>query len=145
MSWIDDRIKQREAAHRRSVLIDEGAPIIFNNLWGAITPWVEEAKKKNMPVFTNGIPYERVVILSTPGRPGQSRSEPKHLTLSLAKDRSGIVVDGIGWEAMKLIFDINNDGAVCIKQNGAEVSISDLAISLLDQFFFPEFAHKESL
>jgi len=145
MSWIDDRIKQREAAYRRFVLIDEGAPIIFSKLWDAITPWVEEARKKGVPVLTNGTPHERIVILSTPVPVGQSRSDPKHLTLSLAKDRSGIVVDGIGWEAMKLIFDVNNDGAVCIKQNGEEASISDLAISLLDQFFFPEFASKDSL
>ncbi len=145
MNWIDDRLKQRESVFRRSALIEQAAGTILNNLWDAITPWVDEAKKRNMPVFTNGTPYERVVILSTPVLPGQSRSDPKRLTLSLAKDRSGIVVDGIGWEAVKLTFDVSDDGVVCIKQNGEEVSVSDLAISLLDQFFFPEFVSKDSL
>ena len=138
MNWIDDRLKQREDAYRRTVLIVQAAPVVFDNLWDAIIPWVEEAKKKNIPVFTNGTPYERIVVLSTPVRFGQSHSDPKHLTLSIAKDRSAIVVTGIGSEPTTLILDMCADGVVCIKHKGEKVSIADTAISLLDQFFFPE-------
>lgn len=138
MSWIDDRLKQRDDTYRRTVLIERAAPVVFDNLWDAIVPWVEEAKKRNMPVFTNGTPYERIVILSTPIRLGQTQSDPKHLTLSIAKDRSAIVVTGIGSEPTTLILDMCDDGVVCIKHKGEEVPIADIAISLLDQFFFPE-------
>ena len=139
MNWIDDRLKQRDDAYRRTVLIEQSAPTIFKNLWDAITPWVEEAKKKNMPVLTNGTPYERIVILPTPLRFGESRSDTKRLILSLAQDKSAIIVQGIGREDMRLTLDVCDDGVVCIKQDGEEVAINDVAQSLLDQFLFPEF------
>ncbi len=54
MSWIDYCLKQRADVFRRSVLIEQAATGIFEELWAAITPWVEEAKTKGIPVFTNG-------------------------------------------------------------------------------------------
>jgi|NGEPerStandDraft_6_1074524.scaffolds.fasta_scaffold177056_2 hypothetical protein len=137
MSWIDDRIKQRDEAFRRSVLIEAAAEKIFNHLWEAITPLVEEAAKKEILVFTNGTPYERVIGLSVVPRHLQGSVEPKLLTLKLEKEKHAIMVLGMR-QPIQLELDLAGGDVVYLKYDGKQVTIGEVATSILDAFLFPE-------
>ena len=140
MNWIDDRIKQRQVEASRSAVIDSSAEQIFNDLWDEINRWVAEAKQKNLPVFTNGTPYERIVSLSVPPPSGRSQSNPRQLTIRLAREKKAIVVGGIsaGGQSVQLTLDVCDDGVICIKHYGERVSVSEIAMQILDHFLFPE-------
>ena len=142
MNWIDDRIKQRENEQHRLHLISASAEQIFNDLWSAITPWVEDAKTKDIPLFTNGTPYERVISLSVPPLRGQSSANPKQLTIKLIKESAGaeIRVHGVAGTGgfLRLKLDVCDDGVVCLEQDGKPIAISDIAIRILDRFLFPD-------
>ena len=126
MNWIDDRLKQRQTMFARSVLIERSAEQIFNDLWDEISKWIEDAKKKNVDVCTNGTPYERIVTLrGEPPYPGQEGAKPKTITLGLARDKAAISVKGIH-NGINLVLDVCDDNVVClirIIREGAESGV----------------------
>jgi len=145
LTWIDDRLAERQKRNEHEQLIADYAEKIFNDLWGEIKRSVEEAKTKQIPVYTNDAPYERAVFLSVTGltrhaqvfgeQASQQQSPPKRLDIKLAKDNSGITISG---PPGKLSFDVCEDKVVCLKCGEKQISIHDAARAILDPFLFPE-------
>jgi hypothetical protein len=129
MSWIDDCLAERKAAEDRDTAIESAAHNIYEELWEEILRNVAEARKKRIPVFTNGEPSDRVVGLSD-----VSSGNQKSIHIKLGRDRHSIVADGISFN-----FDVCPDGVVCIRdKDGIRLSVQDTAIRILKPFLFPE-------
>ena len=151
MTWIDDRLAERQKRDEHEQLIADHAETIFNDLWAEIKRSVDEAKSKQIPVYTNGATYERVVLLSVIGptrhaqvfgeQVSQQQSPPKRLHIKLAKDNSGIIISG---PPEKLYFDVSEDNVVCLKCDKNQISIHDAARAILDPFLFPELNQPKS-
>lgn len=131
MSWIDDRLSEQKKREEDSALIREHAESIYNDLWNEITGWLKEAKEKGIPVGTNGAPHRRIVWRSR--ETGGNRIE---LKINLEKEKGEISISGGG--ISKLLLSVCDDGVVCLKHDGAQISIHDAAIAILDRFLFPD-------
>ena len=139
MNWIDDRLQQCNETWARSAQIEQAAEKIFNNIWDAITPLVEEAKTKGIKALTNGHPYERTVVLSVGAPLIRSSGNPRIMVMKLEKDKHCILVSGMQ-PNIQLDMDVCDDGVVCVKINGKRFSIGDASVYILDRFFFPDLA-----
>jgi hypothetical protein len=60
MTWIDERIAERDNENRRQQLITTNAERIFGTLWQEIEPLLTEANDKGgFGLRINGIPYSK--------------------------------------------------------------------------------------
>lgn len=141
MSWIDERLQQRREIFLRNTQIEHDSERIFNDIWDAIIPFVEEAALKGINVSTNGTPFERTVSLSvvTETLTRRTASLPKVATIKLEKEKHVITVVGTQ-PNIELAIDICSDGVVCVKYQGRRVLIGGIAAYILDRFLFPDLA-----
>ncbi len=146
MSWIDDRLAERDRRNERAELILSHAEEIFVNLWKEIKRCVEEAKSKGLHVSANGSPNEHVTLIPDPIQPPRAFGEEvsrspvsKRLRVKLEKDAE-ITVDG---PPHKIAIDVCEDNAVCLKINGKPISLPNAARAILDPFLFPELNEPE--
>jgi hypothetical protein len=117
VTWLDDRIRKKEAHESREFDITNDAPRVYEFLWAEIKKNADEACKKGVNLSTNGSPNERTVAFSD-GPIGISthpsfRNEykTKRLTIALAADRHSITAQGEG-VSFTFVLDKRND-AVC--------------------------------
>jgi hypothetical protein len=134
ISWIEQRLAEREALDARERQIFTESPTIHGQLWNELTSQLQEAKKKQhfaKIMFMNG-----EVLLPVDPRAGQDYSEPRKLKLQLSKDRSAIVAEVTGGNAT---FSVDAEGqTVFLKFENKKVSIQQAAMLILDKFLFPE-------
>lgn len=147
MTWIDDRLAERDRRNERAERILSRAEEIFANLWKEIKHCVDEAKSKQLPVSANGSPYERVILIPDPIQPPRAFGEEvsrssvsKRLHVKLEKDTSKITVSGPPHE---ITIDECEDNVVCLKINSKPISLPDAARAILDPFLFPELNEPE--
>lgn len=131
MGWLDERMAQSKALRECEKNIWDNAPGLFNAIWDSIVALVEDAKKRGFVLVTNGGPYDRVVRL--PQTPG----EPLELRITLSSSRTKITVLAPNM-SMDLPIDLCADGVACVKLDGLEASLEDVAIRALDPLLFPE-------
>ncbi len=122
---------ERQKALEGSRLISEQAEDTFQNLWAEILVLVREAQSKGWQLDTNGSPLARTVSMVAHPRP---RNE---LRITLQKDKQQIAISGIK-SPTKLSFAVCEDGVVCLKHDGREVSLRDAARLIIEPFLFPE-------
>jgi hypothetical protein len=138
MTWIDDRLAQRKMLEECNELIASSAEEIYDGLWEEIARFVDEAKKKGLPVFTNGKPHERVVgLVMVPG-PNESFAMSKELRIKLLKGERCIKAHGPKVD-IRLSLDVCRDNVVCLKYGENEIRTDAAAKLILDKFLFPEF------
>lgn len=136
MNWIDERIAERDNNARRDQLIRGSAEKIFNNLWQEVEMWIAEANNKGFALMTNGDPYERIVLQPVIPKAGQSRSNPRKLTIKIV-DKKAIVATAEGMD-IRLDLDLCANDVVCLKREGVQVSMDEAGRMLLEPFlFFP--------
>jgi hypothetical protein len=133
MSWIDDRLEQREALAERNKLIDENADAIYYALWKEIVGFIEEAVTKGLRVSTNGAVQRRYIVLEAPLGLGQQR-------LELTMESKRTISAAGGSLNLKFDLDVCTDSVVCLKQQGHQISERETAMLILDQFLFPDLA-----
>jgi len=141
MDWPRDRIIEAQAIEARTRLITERAPEIFESLWAEVKGLVEKAKKESLSILTNGSPEDRVLWLPVSPAQHQSVSHAKELHIRIAKDKRSITASGSGVD-IRLEFDICDDGVVCLKSGGDQISVQDAGIKILDWFVFPGLPRK---
>jgi hypothetical protein len=133
MTWIEERLAQREALHERTRLIVEHTPKIYQAVWEEIMAFVKDGQAAGMALSTGGSVNARVVRSSSPGHPERDRE----ITVSLIDSKLSASPYGLG-TAMAFEFDVCPDGVVCLKRDGARVSEREAARLILDPFLFPE-------
>jgi hypothetical protein len=135
MSWLDERIQQAREREERSKSITNGAPDLYVSLWTEIVKIVEEAKRKRIPVFTNGTEIDRIVSFGAHDV-YESRQPLRQIHLNLGKDKPSINVSGD--ISITFSVDLCPDNIVCLKEKDKQISTRDAAIRIMDQFLFPE-------
>jgi hypothetical protein len=111
MSWIDDRLAEREALLSRRENINTNAPKMYQALWAHLMELVKEANGKSFRLLTNGSEYERIIIMPTPPAPDESETERAELHLDLAEDKSSIGARPSRFDPQRTILsDIVDDG-----------------------------------
>jgi hypothetical protein len=137
MSWIDDRLADRNALRARETLIKEHAISIYEALWNKLVEHIEDAKTKSFDLFTNGALQNRKVILWKKELSGEYAKTSEELTFRL----DGKVIFARSANGLDLSFylDVCPDGVVCLKTTGdKQISIEEASIAILDLFLFPD-------
>jgi len=137
MTWIEERLAQREALRERTRLIEEHTPKIYQAVWEEILRFVKDGQAAGMVLNTGGSANARAVYSSVLGQPQSNRE----LTVSL---ESGKLVANPydGGIVVAFDFDVCGDGVVCLKRGGTRVSEREAARIILDPFLFPELASR---
>jgi hypothetical protein len=136
MTWIDDRIAEREKRERQQHnLAFQEAENIFRGLWSEIMRFVEEANTKGFLLTTNGSSFDRQISMPVPIPPGGSSSSPAVLHIKLERENGVISADGPGG-GVHFVLDTRSDDVVCLTHDGREILIKDAAITILDPFLF---------
>ena len=136
MSWIEERIAESRRLEESDRLVSQHAMSVFDNLWDEIKKLIEEAKKHNFQIFTNGSPENREIRLSTDPTPTQHSSPGREFHLSISKDRKTISVAG---PPVSIVFTVGvcPDGVVCLRSDGEPISIQKAAERIFDRLLFP--------
>jgi precorrin-2 methylase len=131
VSWIDDRIEEKRLLeeHKQVAFVKAGS--LFQALWDEIARCATEAAQKGIPAATSMAAGTHVVYLSSPPKAGAARKE---IALTLAKDRTSIVITGSA--VKKLEIALSQGDSVCLKHDGKQISVPEAAILLLDPFLF---------
>src|SRR5579863_534608 len=125
MTWIDERLAERERLKIRNALVEHGSVPIFNDLWAEVLRLVEEAKDKGVPVGTNGLPSERIVWQPGIHPPNDSDERRRELRIKLLEDRESISVSG-PHVSLQFSIDLCDDNVVCLKHDGQPLVLSDV-------------------
>lgn len=139
MTWIDDRLAQRQAEQERQRKIFAGSEPLFRGLWTEIEALATEASGKGFKLWLEGsdvlgrssFEHRITMATATPGGPAD-------LTISVNREKGLIVAKGDNVN-VRFTVDIGEDGNVCLKRaDGKEVSLITAAIDVLDPFLFPD-------
>jgi len=133
MTWISGRLEQRKKLIDRRNAVANNAENLFGELWIAIITCTTEAKASGLAVETNGTSLERVVAACTPPDPHKR----KELRIKLDKYGEKVTVSESGRET-EFLIDVCDDGVICLKLDGKQVTIQDAARLILDPFLFPD-------
>ena len=139
MTWIDDRIAERENEKSRKSLILEQAEKIFTALWSDLRSFVDEANKKGFSLSMNGSTFEREITRAVIPVPAGQRYSPEILQVRLSREQGIVSAQGPGVN-IEFVLAVCSDGVVCLKRGGKEVLSRDAAIAILDPFLFPSIA-----
>jgi hypothetical protein len=120
MTWINERLIQRQALRERSALVREHAIPIYEALWQKIVERVDEARRESFPLVTMGSLQDRRVVLAPAG---------------CARGSHGL--------KLEFVLDVCPDGVVCLKFHGERIGEDEAAIEILDAFLFPELPRRE--
>ena len=138
MTWIDERIRERDERQRRSNLILQQAEKVFAALWDEIMNFIGEAMTKGFTLATNGSPSEREIIRTLIPMPaGRSISNPAHLYVKVVREKGIISATGPGVN-IQFALHVRNDDVVCLTRDDKELSVQAAAIAILDPFLFPQ-------
>ena len=140
MSWMDARMAQQREIAARKRLISEHAAATFEALWEKLKEQIAEAKSRDFPIFTNGSPQIRTVGIPVSPAAGETSRSADSFTLSLDKAEGCILASGDRGVDFRFHLDVCPDNVVCLKWQGAPISIDDAAVKLLDRFLFPDLA-----
>jgi hypothetical protein len=141
MTWIADRIKERDAGNRTKQFITSAAEGVFNTLWKDIEAFVPQANKEGgfALQLDSKQADERKII--KPVSPSAINRLPETLTIRLEKDK-GKIVASCFHPPVCLIFSIEvsgrNKDLVDLIHCGNEVSAEKACQLILDPFLFPK-------
>ncbi len=141
MSWLDERFAEAEALEARNRLIEQHAGGVYESLWEQVKLFIDEGRRHSMEILTNGSPFDRIVTVPVTPSPAQRGKSPKQLHIELAKDKHSITATGAAPEIC-LEIGVCDDGVVCLKSDGAPISIEAAATKILDPFLFPQLPRK---
>src|SRR5712692_9787496 len=94
MTWLDDRLAERERLKTRNKLVEVESAKIFDDLWREVLRSVEEGTEKGLPLRTNVSAYERVVIELVLKSSRQEDERQRELTIRLLMEEEKISVSG---------------------------------------------------
>ncbi len=139
MNWLDDSARERNRREAHSKEIYQRGHEVFESFWKDVTRWIEEAKTKGHIIYTNGTTDSRTVKLDFPPPNVQSILLSKEMRISITEDRSAISVLFPDREGeIIFVFDICDDGVICMKHENKKIYSNDAAILILRRFIFPE-------
>ena len=133
MTWIDDRIAERKERQQNNNLIIAGAETLFTSLWEEIVSEVEEAKQKGFLLTTNGSTFEKEIRMGSVAPPARTST----LRISLKTDKHLVEVHYDRAEDIAFTLDVSKDNVVCLKKDGQQELLHDVAREILDPFLFP--------
>ena len=133
MSWINDRIEQRKKLIERNNAIANNGESLFGELWGSIKACVAEGKAIGLAIETNGTSLERIVATCTP----PDMHKRKELRIKLDKYGEKVTISEPDRQ-IEFLIDVCDDGVICLKLDGKQVSIHEAARLILDPFLFPD-------
>jgi hypothetical protein len=143
MTWIRDRIREREELRLRQRKISDSAPVLYSQLVKELEELVAEAVLGGFAIFHQGEsgPNEIVIAMSVSVPPGQSSSNPAELHVGMDKEQEYICASGPN-VSVRLTFDLivddSDDGEPTLLNDGGPITIADAARLILDPFLFPE-------
>lgn len=140
MNWIDDRREEIKNRQERERLIAEAGAVLFADLWNEIVKWVVDAAQKGIRVTTNGTTWERRIVLSRTPLPHQDSRAADVLTMKTSTVNGEFYIGFAGVPRINTKFNVDlcADNVACLKHNGEQVSMEQVAIIVLDPFLFPE-------
>jgi hypothetical protein len=130
MAWLDEQIAGWQEMNHRNRLLDAGASALYDKLWENILAIKDEARQKGLVVDTHGTTTERMI-----GCGEANTDERREITFELNPDRRKIEIRG--HFSQDFTIDICPDGAVCIKYQGAPISIEEASHRILGPLLFP--------
>jgi hypothetical protein len=130
MSWIDERLAERQALVERNRLLDDHAVQVYAAVWKEMMTFVEEAKTKGFSnLLTNGSVQNRRLILAVPGN---------DKTLSVTMTDKRIIRASCSGKESRFELDVCDGGIVCLRHDGEQVTEQEAARRILDPFLFPD-------
>jgi len=137
MTWIESRIADLNALQERNAVIRQHAVLIYDTLWAAVMEHIEEAKKRDFALSTNGALQKRIVKLAKQNLSG----DHFEFELALVDSKTRIRAQGDRVNFM-LDLDVCQDGVVCLKVDREPISVEQAATRILDPFLFPQLQNR---
>jgi hypothetical protein len=144
MEWIEARIAERDQLEQTRRKIDKGADSIWEALYDGFKRCVdfyneqmENSKVTLKPEISDrqGDRFAVNLMLHKPYEQPISRGSVK---VQIDRKKRLIIVDGLGKVGgrVTLLMDLNSSGQLCIKRDGQEMSIEEVAREILDPLLF---------
>ena len=144
MTWISDRIKERDAANRMQQFISGAAEAVFKTLWKNIEDFVPQANKEGrfaLQLNRKQADEGEIIKPVVPAPGAIHRLMPETLRIRLERDK-GKIVASCFTPNIYLSFSIEvcsrNKNLVCLVHCGKEVSAEEACRLILDPFLFPQ-------
>jgi hypothetical protein len=140
MSWVTQRVRERQEAKERVALIEAAMPGLWKELWSSVHELVDEYHKVGAEEAQEELSltqfhpvFFRVEIRDSTA----SGRLPRELKFSLDPKALQVRVEHA---AAQELFEIDADGqrTPCFKQAGREISPAQISRIFLDPLLFPE-------
>jgi hypothetical protein len=144
MTWITNRIKERDAVNRSKQFIAGAAEGVFNTLRKNIGDFVPQANKEGgfaVQLDRKQADEGEIIKPVAPAPSAIHRLMPETLRITLKRDEGKIVASCFS-PNIYLSFSIEvcdrNKNLVCLIHRGNEVSAEEACRLILDPFLFPK-------